>query len=123
VEPSEPATGIQTLDWSYICTDHLGYATREARIEGLENGKTYQFIVVAYDKAGNYVASEDVITAQPIPTNGLWDQCEAQGNICGEAWNCSVSDTRGLGGVLGALGLLGLVGVGALWRGHRRRRA
>jgi hypothetical protein len=103
-----------------VCSEHLGFNSREARIEGLENGKTYQFVVVAYDKAGNFVASEGVM-ATPVPTNGLWDQCEAQGNICGEGWNCNVSEVEG--GVIGALGLLGLFGLGGLVRSHRRRRA
>jgi MYXO-CTERM domain-containing protein len=118
----EPTTGIHSLDWSYVCSEHLGYSTRQARIEGLENGKTYQFVVVAYDKAGNYVASTEEIKATPIPTNGLWDQCEAQGNICGEGWSCSVSDTpRGLTGMIGGLSLLGLAGLGGFVRSRRRR--
>ena len=117
----EPAVGIETLDWSYVCSPHLGFNNREARIEGLENGKTYQFVVVAYDRAGNAVASE-VISGTPTETRGLWEECEAAGNICGEGWNCSVQDDtpRSLGWMFGALGLLGLgCGIGL----RRRRRA
>jgi len=115
-----PSEGIGSLDWSYVCSPHLGFNNREARIEGLENGKTYQFIVVAYDAAGNPVASE-IIEGTPVETRGLWEECEAAGGICGEAWNCTVSDEpRGLGWALGGLGLLGL---GLLGLRRRRRRA
>ena len=113
-------SGVQSLDWSYVCTDHLGYNSTSARITGLENGKNYKFLVVAYDKAGNPVFG-DVIEARPIPTNGLWEECEAQGNICGNGWTCSVAEPpRGWGWAFGAFGLLGL-GAGAMVRRRRRR--
>ncbi len=116
----QPSSGIYSLDWSYVCSDHLGFNTTRARIDGLENGQDYTFLVVAYDRAGNPVYG-DTIVARPIPTNGLWEQCEAQGNICGEGWTCSIADEPGgLGWLLGGLGLAGL-GVG-VWARRRRRR-
>lgn len=115
-----PTSGIKTLDYAYVCSEHLGFNTTSARIGGLENGKTYTFLVVAYDYAGNPVFG-DTIEARPIPTNGLWEQCEAQGDICGQGWTCSVTDQpRQLGWLIGMLGLVGL-GGGMLVR--RRRRA
>jgi MYXO-CTERM domain-containing protein len=115
-----PTTGIQTLDYSYVCSDHLGFNTTSTRISGLENGRTYTFLVVAYDQAGNAVFGE-TIEARPIPTNGLWEQCEAQGSVCGEGWTCSVTDEPPkLGWLFAALGLVGLGGAVAL---RRRRRA
>jgi hypothetical protein len=81
--------------------------------------------VVAYDRAGNPVFGETV-TARPVPTNGLWEQCESQGNICGEGWNCAVVDdprggARG-GWLLGGLGLaFGGLGLGLMARRRRRR--
>jgi MYXO-CTERM domain-containing protein len=114
-----PASGIYSLDWAYVCSDHLGFNTNSTRIEGLENGKTYQFLVVAYDRAGNPVSGE-VIEARPVPTSGLWEQCENQGDICGDGWTCAVVDEPGgLGWSLAALGLFGLGGLAL----RRRRRA
>jgi len=117
---SLPSTGIESLNWDYVCSGHLGFNTTSARITGLENGKDYTFLVVAYDKAGNPTFG-DTITARPVPTNGLWEQCESQGDICGDGWNCSVTDQPGkLGLLFGTLGLLGL-GGGLLVRRRRRR--
>jgi hypothetical protein len=116
-----PTDGIYTLDWSYVCSDHLGFNSTRARVGGLQNGTDYTFLVVAYDRAGNPVYGETV-TARPVPTNGLWEQCEAQGNLCGDGWNCSVVD-RGQGGwLLGGLGLaFGGLGLGLVARRRRRR--
>ena len=62
----------------------------------------------------------DSIEARPVPTNGLWEQCEAQGDICGEAWTCSVVDEpHKLGWLFGALGLVSLGGA-VVWRRRRR---
>ena len=118
-----PSDGITTLDWSYVCTDHLQYTTTEARITGLENGKTYQFVVVAYDLAGNYIQSE-VFEGTPVPTSGLWEACEDQGAVCGEAWGCTcdVPGERGAGGLGWLLGGLGFAGLGLGVARRRRRR-
>ena len=97
-------------------------APRPARIEGLENGQEYQFLVVAYDFPGNPLSSGEIIKATPIQTNGLWEQCETEGNICGEAGFCSVVEPGpGLGWLAGGLGLFGLAGWGVRLR--RRRNA
>ncbi|MFO7565001.1 MAG: fibronectin type III domain-containing protein [Enhygromyxa sp.] len=115
-----PTTGIHSLDWAYVCSDHLGFNTTSTRISGLENGKTYTFLVVAYDRAGNPIFGES-IEARPVPTNGLWEQCESQGGVCGEGWTCSVVDEpRDLGWLFGGLGLAGLGGA-VVWRRRRRR--
>ena len=77
--------------------------------------------MVAYDKAGNPIYG-DTLEARPVPTNGLWEQCESQGNVCGEGWSCSVVDEPNkLGWLLGAIGLAGIGGAIGLRR--RRRRA
>jgi hypothetical protein len=114
--------GLTSLDWSYVCTDHLGLNTRSVRIEGLENGKEYNFLLVGYDRAGNPVISKDLIRAAPVPTNDLWDQCKAQGDVCGESGFCNVAgaDDRSLA----LAGLIGLgLGIGGLIRRRRRNRA
>ena len=110
------SAGLASLDWSYVCTEHLGVGSTSARIEGLENGKSYNFLLVAYDFAGNPLAVDAVVEAAPVDTRDLWEQCKADGDVCGESGFCNVAgDTRGdqllgLGAVLGlGLGLRGLL--------------
>ena len=119
------SAGLTSLDWSYVCTEHLGIGSTSARIEGLENGKTYNFLLVAYDAAGNPLpAKTGVVSAAPVDTRDLWEQCKADGDVCGESGFCNVAgETRGdqlLG--LGALFGLGL-GLRGLIRRSRRKRA
>jgi MYXO-CTERM domain-containing protein len=112
-----PDQGIGSLDWDYVCSGHIPATTTKGRVTGLTNNREYQFLVVAYDLAGNPVAGE-VITAEPIETNDLWEQCEEQGGICGESGfcGCRTDDNPGPEALLG-LGLL------AWARGRRRRRS
>ena len=114
--------GLVGLDWAYVCTDHLGLNTRNVRIEGLENDKEYNFLLVGYDRAGNPVASKKLIRAAPVNTRDLWEQCKEQGDVCGESGFCNVA---GRGDNLLALGaVLGLgLGLGGLARRRRRNRA
>jgi MYXO-CTERM domain-containing protein len=114
-----PSSGIQSLDWDYVCTGHIAGNARSARIEGLDNGRTYQFLVVAYDPAGNPAASPDILTATPRETIDLWEQCELQGEVCGEGGFCNcTAEPRGRDG----LGLLALGGIGLVGWARRRRR-
>ena len=118
------SAGLTSLDWSYVCTGHLGIGSTSARIEGLENDKKYNFLLVAYDVAGNPFALDTIVTAAPVDTRDLWEQCKADGDVCGDSGFCNVAgDPRGdqlLG--LGALFGLGL-GVRGLIRRSRRKRA
>lgn len=84
-----PSTGIESLDWDYICSSHFSGTSQEARVDGLENGTEYQFLVVAYDVAGNAIAASDVIRATPRETIDLWEQCEIDGDICGSGGFCN----------------------------------
>ncbi|HWB77829.1 MAG TPA: MYXO-CTERM sorting domain-containing protein [Nannocystaceae bacterium] len=117
-----PEDGIMSMKWDYVCSGHIGGTSHEAKITGLENGKTYQFAIVAYDLAGNpVVASGDLpLTASPRETLDFWEQCEIDGNVCGEGGfcNCSVED-EGRGD---ALWLGALAGFAALRRRRRGRR-
>jgi len=81
---------LGTLDYAYVCTGHIAATSSSARVEGLENGRTYQFLVVAYDKFGNPVPASGILTAAPAATNDLWDACQdpAYGGICGERGFC-----------------------------------
>ncbi len=117
--------GLRELDWSYVCTDHLGFNTKSARIEGLENGRRYNFLLVAYDKAGNPVPATELVTAAPVNTRDLWEQCHAEGDVCGESGFCNVAGRSDRLLALGALlGLgLGLGGLVRRRRAHRKTRA
>jgi MYXO-CTERM domain-containing protein len=117
-----PSDGIMSMKWDYVCSGHIGGTSHEAKITGLENGKTYQFAIVAYDLAGNpVVASGDLpLTASPRETIDFWEQCEADGNVCGDGGfcNCSVEDDDRSD----ALWLGALAGFAALRRRRRGRR-
>jgi MYXO-CTERM domain-containing protein len=115
-----PSEGIESLDWDYVCTGHLSATARSARIEGLENDREYQFLVVAYDAAGNPAIASEILRASPRETLDLWEQCELQGEVCGEGGfcNCTAEPQQ-----QEALGLVALAGVGLVgWARRRRRR-
>ena len=119
-----PGVGLGTLDYDYVCSSSLSGNSQEARIDGLENGKRYQFLLVAYDRAGNPAPSETILVAAPVETRDAWEQCGARGDICGEAGYCSVqsADATSRRGLLAlTLGLFGLAGLGV--RRRRRRSA
>ncbi len=118
----QSSIGMENLEWAYVCTGHLSRQTRSARIEGLENGKRYNFMLVPYDRAGNPEPFTTVVNSTPLDTRDLWEQCKAQGDACGESGFCNVAgrsdNLLALGGLLG----LGL-GLGGLLRRSRRKRA
>jgi MYXO-CTERM domain-containing protein len=116
-----PETGIMSMKWDYVCSGHIGGTSHEAKITGLENGKNYQFAIVAYDVAGNpVVASGDLpLVASPRETLDFWEQCEADGDVCGPGGfcNCTVDDD----GRSDAVWLGALAGLCALRRRRRGR--
>jgi MYXO-CTERM domain-containing protein len=114
---SLPSTGIESLDWGYVCSGHLPANTNRARVTGLSNGQQYQVLVIAYDRAGNPTAASGVLVATPQETTDLWEQCEGSGDICGDGGFCSCRTDRPQPAAGLALALLGLLGLTA-----RRRR-
>jgi MYXO-CTERM domain-containing protein len=113
---------FENLSYEYVCSAHLGSATSNVRIEGLENGRRYQFIVVAYDQFGNpVVATPTILEGEPEATDDLWDTCQKDefAGVCGERGfcNCSVGEDMGRELLFSALGL-GLFGLA-----RRRRRS
>jgi MYXO-CTERM domain-containing protein len=118
-----PASGIASLDYDYICSGHLPKTTTRARIDGLVNGETFHFLVVAYDLFGNPVAASGVLEAAPEATNDLWDQCQLPefDGVCGERGFCHCSTGNGGWGDGPEFGWLAL-GLAALGRRRRRSR-
>ena len=110
--------GLRNLDWSYVCTGHLAFNTKSVRIDGLENGRNYNFYLVSYDKFGNPQAFDKIVQAAPVETYDLWELCQETGS-CGESGFCNVA---GRGSRLAlVMALLGL-GLGALGVARRRRK-
>ncbi len=108
------------LGYEYVCTGHLGSTTSKTRVEGLKNGVTYDFLLIAYDQFGNAAAVSSVLTATPQATNDLWDECQDPmfKGVCGERGFCSCrtgDDAPAAPLELSALALL-------LTLGRRRRR-
>lgn len=110
-------SGIESLGWDYVCSDFIAANASTARIEGLTNDLDYQVLLVAFDYAGNPVAASEVFTATPRETTDLWEQCNAQGEICGTGGFCSCTTDGPSPNDTGWLLLTGLLGLVA-----RRRR-
>lgn len=56
---------LHGLDWGLVCSAHVAYNENSAVVEGLENGKTYNVVLVAYDKFGNPQAFPQVFQVTP----------------------------------------------------------
>lgn len=104
---------LHALDWDHVCSDHITFSSEGAAIHGLENGKTYNFVLVSYDLHGNPRVHKQVVTATPDgslpgPDGGLE-------GLEGEGCACAAGESGGTG-VL-ALSLAALLGLA-----RRRRR-
>ncbi|MDC0666876.1 DUF4215 domain-containing protein [Nannocystis radixulma] len=114
--------GMLELDWEYVCSGHLALGSKSVRINGLENGKEYNFMLVPYDLFGNPAPLKTIARGIPVATNDLWEQCDIDGGICGASGYCNVSDDDSNGlALFTALAALGLGGLGVANR--RRNRA
>lgn len=105
---------LASLSWDYICSDHITGTGTSARIDGLQNGVPYQFIVVAYDRAGNpLIVSDEVLVETPEQTTDFWERCEMQGDLCGEGGfcHCSIDEPQGAAWLGSGLMLLVMLGL------------
>lgn len=98
---------LHALSWDHVCSGHVAYNETSVVIDGLENGKTYNFVLVAHDASGNPRAFARVVAATP--------DAELQGFTPSAEDGCGCTSAGGH--VPGAM--LGLLALAAL----RRRRA
>jgi MYXO-CTERM domain-containing protein len=111
---------LESLDWRYVCSDHVTATGTSARVSGLENGKEYEFIVVSYDNFGNPKIVSEVLTATPVETSDFWEQCEKQDDLCGSGGFCAcTSEPEPTNAAWFGAGLV-LLGVARRRRGPRR---
>lgn len=100
---------LHALDWRHLCSDHISFSTKSVVIDGLDNGKTYNFVLVPYDLVGNPIAHDRVMTVTPGEDLGL-----------GPDFGCGcVTSPKGHG--LFAMSLVTFV-LSTLRRRDRRRR-
>jgi uncharacterized protein (TIGR03382 family) len=52
-----------------------------ARLDGLENGTTYDVWVVAYSEAGNESAASELTFGTPVPVKGFWEVYQESGGV------------------------------------------
>ncbi len=75
---TEGPSPFVSLDPKFICSTTFQNTQTSWRIDGLENGKTYQFAVVAIDDVGNPAAS-NVALGTPQPVEDLFRRFRAAG--------------------------------------------
>ncbi len=70
----------KSMNPDFTCTGEIkpGAGTLSARIDGLTDGHTYQFVILAIDAYGNPTAS-DVILGTPQPTEDLYKRYRDEG--------------------------------------------
>lgn len=73
---------LATLDWRYVCTEHLASTGNALRVEGLEKDEGYDLVVVAYDAFGNPRLVSDLLMSSPT---GACD-CRTDGSAPTGAW-------------------------------------
>lgn len=94
---------LYALDWDYVCSDHIAFDEHEFLLGGLENGKTYQFVLVPHDRHGNPRAFGKLAVATPDAE--LPDFAPAAGDGC----DCDAGREGHVPGAMLALALLALV--------------
>ncbi|MCS6914572.1 MAG: hypothetical protein RMK29_09590 [Myxococcales bacterium] len=114
-DPPGSGDAFRRLDPRFLCSGEVraaSGATLEYRVDGLDNGRQYEFVVVAIDSYGNATPSQPVL-ASPQQTQNLLEALHRSGNYAG-GFGCSA--TGGTEGHLpGALAAL-------LWFAWTRRR-
>lgn len=103
-------------DPRYVCSGGIT-TTGSAKVQGLSNGQSYRFYVVAVDRAGNASTPVDLGTATPAATQDLWERYVALGGKGTGGYGCAAVTTS-----RGGISLLLLSGAFALLALARSRR-
>jgi len=105
---------FDSFDPKFVCSGLIAVGTNTARVQGLENGRTYQITVVAVGLDATPSAPTSIAEGTPAPTVGFGDLYGQDG---GTATGCAV------GGVgLGRGAVLATIAAGLLIAWRRRRR-
>jgi len=73
---------LHDLDWGHVCTAHVEWDAGMAVVSGLENGKAYNLVLVAYDDRGNPRAVPRVLTVTPDAELPELPSAEVEGCGC-----------------------------------------
>jgi len=116
--PSGGGTGpFASLDGALICSGLIGAGTHSVRVQGLQNGSSYQVAVVSVGGDGTASAPSAVAEATPGPTLGFDDLYKEAGG--GGLAGCAIAGgSRAYGrGVIASV-----VGLALVWTLGRRGR-
>lgn len=89
-------TPLRDLKDTYICGQANGSAT-SITLSGLQNNVSYNVVLLAMDKAGNYTARYLPKTVTPQPVTDFWEDAN-QENPDIEGGLCLIESTYGAGG-------------------------
>jgi len=114
--PNGGAGPFDSFDPKFVCSGLIAVGTNSTRVQGLENGRSYQIAVVAVGLDATPSAPSAIAEGTPAPTVGFGDLYGQDG---GSATGCAVG-----GGGLERGAILAAIAGGLLlaWRWRRRRR-
>lgn len=61
---------LYALDWDHVCSPHVTFTESSVIVEGLDGGKSYDMVLVTYDKFGNPKVYPRVLQVTPLPEDG-----------------------------------------------------
>ncbi|MBA3542076.1 MAG: hypothetical protein H0T79_20845 [Deltaproteobacteria bacterium] len=88
------ATGLANLESEYLCGETTASTATNLRITGLQNGTSYQVVLVAVDKFGNARGTFFTSLLTPTPATDFWEDLHDQGSEV-EGGFCLMAETYG----------------------------
>jgi MYXO-CTERM domain-containing protein len=115
VSKTDGGTGpFDPLDAKFLCSDLIAVGSNSTRVQGLENGRTYQIAVIAVGLDYTPSAPSAITEGTPAPTVGFGD---LYGESGGTATGCAVGGS-GIGSGAG----LAAIAIALVFAWRRRRR-